>query len=185
MTLHTRVALHTGSPREVFEMLRSLIGTKPDTPVITEVNNSWRGPGQRWFANPIGIGLPGILNVSYEADGPMLSIPDDTWDEDNRAYYETDPTCNGWAALEASLDTGYGYQADNGAGCSDLHAWFVAALGDWADAHGIDWQWRNEFTGAWHLTDRREALVAFGNAALGALPNDVALSPVQAALDGV
>ena len=54
------------------------------------------------------------------------------------------------AFVEVSFDTAYSYRAPNGAGCGDLHAALVNALGAWCDQRGLMWWWQNEFTGEWH-----------------------------------
>lgn len=56
------------------------------------------------------------------------------------------PAC--W--LTVSFDTSYGYSDERGYGCGDLHAEYIARLGQWLDAMGIRWCWENEFTGEIH-----------------------------------
>lgn len=52
-------------------------------------------------------------------------------------------------AIEVNFDTAYGYKAENGAGCSDLHAFLIYDLvkmyGDFATMF-----WYDEFNGIWH-----------------------------------
>lgn len=170
MTLRTVVALRNGNPRALFMHLRELIGTPADTPIR---EGAGEGEPFSWISNPLGIGLPGILEVRYAPDGPMLDVPESWTDLNGVTHQEdadevaSDPTRNGWAAMETAFDTAYGYRADNGAGCSDLHAWFVQAVAAWADERGIDWQWRNEYTGEWHHRDRQPAIEDFGDARIG------------------
>lgn len=175
MTLATAVALRGGNPRELFMHMREMIGTKPDTKI--HEGTAYLDAGFLRLSNPIGIGLPGILDVEYAPDGPMLAKPSPDEDDDDREWRESDPTQNGWAGMEVGFDTGYSYRHEvTGATCDDLHAWFVLTVGKWADERGIDWQWKNEYTGEWHHGDRVEAALAFGDAVagdpLGSTPRD-------------
>jgi hypothetical protein len=77
---------------------------------------------------------------------------------------DCEPDCDGdhydracWARV--NFDTTYSYSGPDG-GCGDLHARLVAELGAWLDERGIDWEWRNEFTGQVH--QRYDGLTELG-----------------------
>jgi len=158
MTLSTNIyILDQADPREVFRFCQGLL-TKYDEQRRTpdqqtwndEPAGAWRGDGVRSIANTIGQGLPGILDISYRADGPLRTVEQaEACDEDcepgcdkGQHYYRA---C--W--LDIDFDTAYGYK-QGGMGCGDLHAALVGELGQWLDAQGIRWEWRNEFTGDVH-----------------------------------
>jgi len=48
-----------------------------------------------------------------------------------------------------NFDTGYAY-SDEWGGCATLHARYIVDLGSEFDKAGIDWYWKNEFTGQVH-----------------------------------
>lgn len=93
------------------------------------------------------------------------------WDETGERHHDADevaehaasiaadPTENGWAAIEVSFDTAYGYRGENGETCNQLHARYVGQLGAWLDKRGIPWKWKNEYTGEWF--DGYEGLAEF------------------------
>jgi hypothetical protein len=98
--------------------------------------------GTRWLMNEPGQGFPAWFIVRYGADAPIkedLSDWEDELPENMPVEY----------SISLSFDTTYGYQADNGAGCSDLHAWIISELAPWLDERGLTWYWENEFTGEW------------------------------------
>ncbi|MGW3992419.1 hypothetical protein ACWEF6_02920 [Amycolatopsis sp. NPDC004772] len=184
MTLKTSVAIGKAYPvREVFEVCRSLLNTPEGTPFEHEdVTSSWR-KGQRQILNPGGIGLDAWLWIYYGADGPMIHSHDDwcatevdpcKWDDTGKyshgaedvrrhvADIAEDPTKNGWAAIEVTFDTAYGYRGKSGENCSMLHARLIAELGRWLDEKALPWKWQNEYTGEWF--DRFEGLGEFVNA---------------------
>lgn len=97
-------------------------------------------------------GLPGWLVVHYGEDGPIVQ------DEE---YERPD------AAVEVHIDTAYGYRTDNGAGCGDLHAWFISCVGAWLNSRGVQWEWKDEFTGDRY--DTIEDVKNLGDPVLGAL----------------
>lgn len=176
MTLDTSVVI--GAPTDVMELFqfcRTLLGTLEGTP-FTHNEASDHRPGQRQIFNPGGIGLPAWLWIYYGADGPIPKHQHDKWcasevggewDHDQEdvdshaAHIASDPTENGWAVIEVTFDTAYGYR-ENGESCSDLHARLVTALGQWLDAKGLPWKWQNEYTGEWF--DGYDGLDDFGDA---------------------
>lgn len=96
------------------------------------------------WGNRIGQGLPAILDVEYGADGPLSVEYYDCEAEPewcscaDGAPHEVDrlrafePLC-----VKVWFDTTYGYKADNGARCGDLHAHLVATVATWlADQPG-------------------------------------------------
>jgi hypothetical protein len=165
MTLNTSIAI--GKPynvHEVYAYCRTLVNTpehiKPNTGPDPEQQKHW--PGQKYIANPGGIGLCAWLWINYGADGPMLQEPDDPNDQDEVDYLKNSPTSNGWAAIEVTFDTTYSYRSDSGEGCSQLHARLVAELGKWLDDRALPWKWQNEYTGEWF--DSYNGLDAFVDA---------------------
>lgn len=184
MTLDTRIAIRTTAPtsaREVFQYCRALLNTPADVPVEERVGEGHR-QGQRELANPCGIGLDAWLIVYYGADGPMHHVCTEwcetevgpaKWDKtgkvqhtaedvaEHREYIAEKPTTNGWATIEISIDTSYGFMNDRGESCSDRHARFIAELGEWLDQRGCAWKWQNEYTCEWF--DRYDGLEDFGN----------------------
>lgn len=165
MTLSTNVyVLDEIDHVEVFRFCQGLL-TKyddrhrtPDQQVWSDSPSTWRGDDIRLIGNRIGQNLPGILGVTYRAGGP-LRAEDDGHDED------CDEGCSGkyhdracW--LDIDFDTAYGAKFAGGMGCGDLHAALVSELGQWLDAKGVRWEWRNEFTGDVHGgSDRYERLI--------------------------
>lgn len=127
-----------------------------------------RGFGDASFATEVGQGLPAWLWVHYATDGPLR-----IWDEE-RLGWEHDPNFSPpWFdehCLRVNVDTGYAYKTPEGAGCRDLHAWFLASMIGWLEGQGVTkWVWQNEFTGEYH--DSQEALYDLGDPLLGALPS--------------
>ena len=106
--------------------------------------------GRRRIANNLGQGLPGILKITYKADGPLRV------DGEHGLYCDNDEEpCDGtngwchpcWAVI--SIDTAYGYQDAYG-GCGHLHARMILLFGQWMEERGATWKWVNEFDGAVH-----------------------------------
>jgi hypothetical protein len=161
MTLDTSIAIGKPTPvRPLFDFCRELLGTPVDTPFEQE-DCKYR-TGCKQIFNPGGLGLPAWLWIYYGADGPMIGKPDDPNDPDDVEYVASTPTKNGWAAIEVTFDTAYGWHGQDGESCSDLHARLIRAVGQWCDRKGLPWKWRNEFTGEWH--DAYEGLDEFGDA---------------------
>lgn len=177
MTLDTRVyVLDEVDHREVFRECQRLIGQYatdrrgPDQQRWTdEQNKTWsKGEsfvelGNPWtIGNDVGQGLPAWLLVYYRPAESYRSADQsaehDEWtcNFPGAKHYEPDePLCDEtehdqpcW--LEISMDTAYGYRGPEGMGCGDLHARIVAELGQWLDAKGARWKWRNEFSGEIH-----------------------------------
>lgn len=183
MTLDTRVAI--GKPhnvREIFDFCNQMLGAPAE--VLTEHQDcDGDRAGQRGLLNKPLQGLPAWLWMFYGVDGPMVhrhtkwcetEVGPAKWDDDgtvmvtqaevdeHAASVAADPTENGWAAIEVSFDTAYGYRGEGGESCSDLHARLVTALGLWLDKRGLPWKWKNEYTGEWH--DGADGLDRFGAA---------------------
>jgi hypothetical protein len=59
--------------------------------------------------------------------------------------------------MYVDFDTAYSY-TDSYGGCGALHARLLFDLGGWLDEQGIQWAWRNEFTGDVHIGDKYERL---------------------------
>lgn len=161
MTLNTTIAIHEPLPvREVLTECRRLLHA-PDRVPVVEGTSDLRG--SRHLSHPIDQGLAALLDIYYGADGPL-----GPW----RGYEEfcdpaEDPEQSGWSAIVVTFDTGYAYRADNGARCSDLHAWLVTQLGQWLDGRGKTWRWQNEYTGEWF--DGHDGIADFGDAERGEL----------------
>ncbi|WP_143676918.1 hypothetical protein [Kitasatospora sp. GP30] len=161
MTLDTRVfILDQISPQEVFQHCRELLGC---TDHHTWTDEQWSTTSGRWtLSNAPGQGLPAWLMVYHRPGAPLRSaeqaaehdpsicnLPGTSWyDEEAGPCDGSDhaPAC--W--LTVSFDTSYGYSDERGYGCGDLHAEYIARLGQWLDAMGIRWCWENEFTGEIH-----------------------------------
>jgi hypothetical protein len=89
-------------------------------------------------------GLPAWLIVRYRPGALTEAEGHDEWCEEDCAY-QHDPAY--WANI--GLDTAYSYH-DSYGGCGALHARLLFDLGQWLDERGIEWSWRNEFTGEIH-----------------------------------
>ncbi|MFJ9985374.1 hypothetical protein ACIQUD_15300 [Streptomyces globisporus] len=171
MTLDTRIyVLGQVAPRGVFDFFRGLLGATEQHTFEDTQDTTWRKgesivePGNPWtLSNNVGQGLPGWLMVHYRPDAPLrtkeqaaehdeeiCNLPGSSW------YDPEAGPCDGsdhWSRpcwLEVSIDTAYGYRDERGFGCGDLHAEYVAKLGQWLDGMGVPWEWRNEFTGEVH-----------------------------------
>lgn len=112
--------------------------------------------GVRRIANRLGQNLPAILDITYREGGPLRSadIGHSKWCGDD---------CDGEHArvcfADVDFDTAYSSRFSFG-GCSELHALLVSDLGQWLDAKGVRWEWRNEYTGDVHGGDRRYTALA-------------------------
>ena len=182
MTLNTSIAI--GKPtnvREVFDFCRGLLNTPTNTPFTDRIDE--HHPGRKEIFNPGGIGLDAWLWIYYGADGPMTHVHDEwcateagpaKWDSDGEvmvtqedvdqhtAEVAAHPTMNGWAAIEVTFDTAYGYRGPDGESCSQLHARLIAQLGAWLDRKGLPWKWQNEYSGEWF--DGYDGLAEFAGA---------------------
>lgn len=152
MTLATNLIVRDPiSPRSVFDHALELIARD------FEGEPTWNDDGRR-YQTTLGQGLAGILTVTYATDGPLEP------DEDDPHRPPFDAFC-----VRVNVDTAYGYQADNGAGCEDLHAWFVAELSRWLAERGVTaWAWQDEYTGAWFGPD--DPITVLGDPMRGELP---------------
>lgn len=174
MTLSTNVyVLDEVSHLEVFLYCQSLLrdydsqGRGPDRQRWRDEqdqeyrNGRWAVyPDSSWtIENELGQGLPAWLILGYRPGAPLrtaeqVAVCDEDCEPDcDRSRH--DRPC--W--LDVDFDTAYGYDHD-GMGCGDLHAVLVARLGQWLDARGVRWEWRNEFSGEVHGgEDRYERLI--------------------------
>ncbi|MEU1497363.1 hypothetical protein [Streptomyces sp. NPDC005732] len=169
MTLDSRFnALDAVDPHEVFQFCRDLIGATDRHTFSDEQDSTWsKGesfiePVNPWtISNNPGQGLPAWLMLHYRPDAPLRTAEQAAeHDEDcnlpeNAGYIAEWGSCDGahhrracW--LTVSFDTAYGYTDERGYGCGDLHAEYIAKLGQWLDSKGIRWEWENEFTGETH-----------------------------------
>lgn len=170
MTLDTRIyILDKVDPTETFTFCRGLVGATDRHEWGATQDKTWkRGRSFVESANPWtmqnipGQGLPAWLMMYYRPNAP-LRTPEQAAEHDsdcnvpgNDHYDAGEPLCSGdhaWSRacwLTISLDTAYGYSDERGYGCGDLHAEYVARLGQWLDAQGVRWEWMNEFTGEIH-----------------------------------
>lgn len=169
MTLDTRIfILDQVDPHETFRFCRDLLGATDLHTFSDEQDKTWcKGESFAELSNPWtisnnpGQGLPAWLMLHYRPDAP-LRTPERAAEHDedcnlpeNAGYVAEWGPCDGkchrracW--LTVSFDTAYGYKDDRGYGCGDLHAEYVAKLGQWLDAKGTRWEWENEFTGEIH-----------------------------------
>jgi hypothetical protein len=170
VTLSTNVyVLDEVDPREVFRFCQGLLAKydedrrPPERQVWSdEASSTYRDSddqnGVRRIANRLGQDLPGILDITYRAGGALRAEPpghDEDCGEDCGGEYHS-RVC--W--LDIDFDTAYGYKDERGWGCGDLHAALVNELGQWLDAKGARWEWRNEFTSEVHGGgDRYERLI--------------------------
>ena len=167
MTLDTRVyVLDQVDHRELFAKCGQLIGSHEGIAFTDEQDKTWsKGvgaaePGNPWtIGNKVGQGLCALLDVAYRPACPLRAAGQ------HKEWCEEDDGCEGgsyctpcWS--EVSFDTAYSYR-EGGEGCGDLHARLVAELGQWLDAKGIRWQWKNEFTG--DIFDRYDGLTELGS----------------------
>lgn len=167
-------------PEEVFNFMRGLLRLKqtveeytrnPDMPFTHEPSPNWNSETKTWekdpegewsYSNQCGQGLVAWLIVYYNKSGPHKTQAEyEAHNEDCHLpgvewYDEREDDCDGehnyrrprWVTV--SFDTAYGYTGPNGQGCGDLHAEFVAKLGQFLDHKGVRWIWENEFTGEFH-----------------------------------
>lgn len=131
MTLATHIAIADPVPAgDLFAYCRTLLGA--------EAAKFTDEPGS--LSNQLGQGFAAWVHVEYGGDGPLI----DEWADDSEKPRWPEPVL-----LEVTFDTGYGYQAENGAHCGDLHAWLVVEVGRWLDQHRARYYWQHEETGAW------------------------------------
>ncbi|MFJ2110535.1 hypothetical protein ACIOEX_01180 [Streptomyces sp. NPDC087850] len=199
MTLDTRIyVLDKVDPQEVFHFCRDLLGATERYTFTDEQDKTWRKgesfvePGNAWtIGNDIGQGLPAWRLLHYRPDAP-LRTPEQAAEHDedcnfpeNSIYVEEWGPCNGkhsyrrpnW--LTISFDTAYGYSDDRGYGCGDLHAEYIAKVGQWLDAKGVRWEWQNEFTGEIHTGYSRLIDLASGGFEASAWFRSTVLPAIQ------
>lgn len=152
------------NPEEVFRFGRELLeATKGvwmhrTVPIASRYIPDRIMPAQ--YANQTGQGFASILEVSYAIDGPLT---DTGWDEASGDEY---PKVGSEHCVKIRLDTNYGYE-ENGASCSDLHAWLVQEFAGFCDERSLSYRWQNEFTGE-EFTDL-SGLASFGRPDVGRL----------------
>jgi hypothetical protein len=134
LTTHIRIIQPYSVP-EIHTELCRIIGA--ENPIVHHGPDKYSEQGAWCMRNRAGQGFLAIVDVNYGPDAPL-----------HRNSYELDSPEE--FSIDVSLDTTYGYTADNGASCSDLHAWIIQELGAWLDDRGLDWYWLNEYTGEWH-----------------------------------
>lgn len=182
MTLDTRIyVLDKVDPQETFRFCRDLLGAADKHTFTDAQDSTWEKgrdfvePANPWtLSNNPGQGLPAWLMLHYrpgvplrtpeqaaEHDKDICNLPGASW------YDATSGPCDGtghrpacW--LTVSFDTAYGYSDHRGYGCGDLHAEYVAKLGQWLDKQGVRWSWENEFTGEVHTGYTRLVDLASG-----------------------
>lgn len=168
MTLSTRVAIIEPTPvRAVFDECRRLIGGG-GAKFRHDPRPTNRAGGM--YMNEPEQGLPAWLIVCYGVEAPLLPDDEGGYDEEDRSSW---PSATGWS-IEVDFDTAYGYRAENGAGCSDLHAWLVRELGRWLTERGLTWLWYHEYTGEWHPSS--DPVTILGDPERGSLADETALS---------
>lgn len=169
MTLDTRIfILDKVDHREVFGLCRDLLGATDEHAFTDEQDKTWRKGDafveseNPWtIANDPGQGLPAWLMLYYRPDAPLLTPEQAAAHDTDCNLPERDNYVAEWGPcdgtyhrracwLTVSFDTAYGYSDERGYGCGDLHAEYVAKLGQWLDERGIRWEWENEFTGEVH-----------------------------------
>lgn len=150
MTMSTSIYVRQPvNPERLFRFLQSALSDRqqddyhrpPGQPYVRTDGSTYETPEHATtgeWGNRIGQGLPAILEVTYGADGPIpVSYYDceagPEWCEcapgsphivDDLRQYEP-------FTVKVWMDTTYGYRADNGAGCGDLHAYMIASVAAW------------------------------------------------------
>lgn len=146
MTLDTNILIvRPHAVTEVRDFVNShLLNLPVAVPMDTEF---WEQsyPGRKYFGNAGGQGLDAWFMGYTAGDGPVAA--ERYVGEDSDGHEITEVVAEG--SMMLSFDTGYGYKSA-GAGCSDLHAYFIGEL---AHKFGPVW-WQNEFTGEWFTYDR-------------------------------
>lgn len=179
MTLATHLVGKDPVPIEpLFRFCQGLLGPDPDAQVVERRHP---GDGRCWSLNPvvmnvIGQGLPSMLIIEYGADGPLVGEddPEEEPTPEERDYVRRYNEHRS-GAFSIKFDTAYGYRADNGAGCADLHAWLVQQVGRYLEERGVAFEWEQEFTGEWYSSV--DDVYELGDPDRGALPHT---QPVEA-----
>jgi hypothetical protein len=152
MTLTTRIRIiEPYHAQAVMDEACRIIGARE--PVQSHGPDAYIDDGRWEIRNASGQGFPALVWLYYGADAPLKG-------------YDDEPNGPQEFAIELCIDTIYGYHAENGADCSDLHAWIVDEIGRWLDDKRLTWHWYNEYLGDWNRsTDDRTTL---GDATIGA-----------------
>lgn len=89
--------------------------------------------------------------AKWNPDGPILVATEFAPMEEDE---DGDLIATRWSdgSILLDFDTAYGFD-QGGAGCSDLHAYFILRL---FGEFGALW-WENEYTGEWHLIDDKDS----------------------------
>lgn len=194
MTLDTRVyIIGEIDAMDVFKRCNELLKAPESVKTTTKQTGRWN-KGQEiiestdpWITfNHPAQGLPALMDVRYRKDGPLRTAEQHAAHEEfcnipgNDYYHEDEGDCDGehtsrpacW--MEVSFDTAYSYRGERDEGCGELHANLLRELGNWLTASGVDWKWRNEFTGeVWDRFSHLEDLVGSGESANRWLNTDV------------
>lgn len=102
--------------------------------------------------------------------------PENGGEEDEDGWTDKTPVYD----AKVNWDTAYGYTSSEGCGCAVLHAKYIVDLGTWLLERGLDFSWKNEFTGEVHSRfDGLEQFIEGGDAAR-AWFNDVARPAIMA-----
>lgn len=100
------------------------------------------------YRSTLGQGLSALVEVTYAVDGPLVWCEPDEWTSPDEDL--TSPTFAPHL-VSANFDTSYGFKLPNGAGCADLHAFLLRAIGEHLTNVGAeDWTWHHEERGTWH-----------------------------------
>lgn len=154
MTLSTHIRLEDPVPVEaLFHFCQSLLGDPAEQACSHLEPQRW-WPRNPAYQNDPQQGLDAWLTVQYGADGPLR--------HDDDPEIAAPPL----AVIDIDFDTTYSYDGPNGAGCGDLHAWFVTEIVAWL-AGRSRYHWQLEYTGEWF--DSLEVLPKLGDAKKGAL----------------
>lgn len=149
MTLATTIQILDPHPPEpLFRFCRELLGAtdapythRPTVSPKYAHDPATMHPAE--YAHRPGLGLAAWLEVAYATDGPIIDPYLDEKDEEG--WPHDPPHC-----LEVWIDTAYGYRAENGANCGDLHAWIVLEVGMWCESRNLRYRWHDESAGEWH-----------------------------------
>lgn len=179
MTLDTSVLLVAPrSTAQVHTFVNAELLGKPDAHLMDVEHWEKYSPGRKYFGNAGMQGLNAWFMGYTAGDGPVKA----------QRYVDEVPSVDGgyeevWedlaeGAMMLSFDTAYSFNVA-GAGCADLHAYFVLRL---AQEYGLVW-WQDEFNGTWHrldgssdlaLNDELVTLIKFGDPRLGKLAVEAA-----------
>jgi hypothetical protein len=152
MTMHTRIRiLDPVDVHELFRLGQRLLAERDEKHrlVADQVwhDRQYGDDGQWIIGNDLGQGLPRIWDIHYRPGGHLRAEDDghDKWCEDDCQGSYHDKACY----AEGGIDTAYSYQDAHG-GVGNLHAWFIAQLGNWLDAQSARWSWYDESGGEWY-----------------------------------